>query len=404
MNTVGIDVSKGKSMVAVLRPLGEVVTLPYSVNHTTSELSELANSIKSLDGETRVVMEYTGRYYEPVAQILHEAGLFVSVVNPILIKQYGNNSVRPVKTDKVDAVKIARYALDNWVELREYTTMEDIRQSLLLACRQYNLYMKLKTSLKNNFIALLDQTFPRLTTLFTSPARDDGHQKWVDFATAFWHCECVSSINEKAFSERYRKWCKRNGYYFSAKKAFHVYSVASEQRPTLPKTDITKMLIEEAAVQLNAISRTVETFRAQMHRLAAMLPEYPVVLAMYGVGDTLASQLISEIGDVRRFHHKQALSAYAGVDPSPHQSGAYNTKSNAISKRGCAPLRKTLFQVMDCLIKKKPADEIVFQFLDKKRAEGKPYYVYMTAGANKFLRIYYGRVREYLNAIDSDNS
>ena len=43
-----------------------------------------------------------------------------------------------------------------------------------------------------------------------------------------------------------------------------------------------------------------------------------------------------------------------------------------------------------------PADEAVYQFLDKKRAEGKPYYVYMTAGANKFLRIYYGRVKEYL--------
>ena len=32
----------------------------------------------------------------------------------------------------------------------------------------------------------------------------------------------------------------------------------------------------------------------------------------------------------------------------------------------------------------------------KKRAEGKQYYVYMTAGMNKFLRIYYGRVKEYL--------
>ena len=38
-------------------------------------------------------------------------------------------------------------------------------------------------------------------------------------------------------------------------------------------------------------------------------------------------------------------------------------------------------------------------FLDKKRAQGKPYYVYMTAGANKFLRIYYGRVKEYLSSL-----
>ena len=47
---------------------------------------------------------------------------------------------------------------------------------------------------------------------------------------------------------------------------------------------------------------------------------------------------------------------------------------------------------MDVLIKTHPQDDPVYQFLDKKRAQGKPYYVYMTVGANKFLRIYYGRV------------
>jgi hypothetical protein len=47
-------------------------------------------------------------------------------------------------------------------------------------------------------------------------------------------------------------------------------------------------------------------------------------------------------------------------------------------------------------IKTQPSDDPVYKFIDKKRAQGKPYYVYMTAGANKFLRIYYGRVKEYL--------
>lgn len=46
-------------------------------------------------------------------------------------------------------------------------------------------------------------------------------------------------------------------------------------------------------------------------------------------------------------------------------------------------LRKTLFQVMDALIKNKPQDDPVYAFIDKKRTEGKPYYVYMTAGANR---------------------
>ena len=44
----------------------------------------------------------------------------------------------------------------------------------------------------------------------------------------------------------------------------------------------------------------------------------------------------------------------------------------------------------------------MYQFLDKKRAEGKPYFVYMTAAQNKFLRIYYGRVKEYLTTLEGN--
>lgn len=130
MNAAGIDVSSRKSTVAVLRPFGEVVCLPFDVPHSIEGLSSLAMKLKALDGETRVVMEHTGRYYEAVAQVLHEAGLFVSPVNPLLIKEYGGNSLRRVKTDQADAMKIARYALDNWADLRDYTPMDTIRYDL----------------------------------------------------------------------------------------------------------------------------------------------------------------------------------------------------------------------------------------------------------------------------------
>ena len=99
----------------------------------------------------------------------------------------------------------------------------------------------------------------------------------------------------------------------------------------------------------------------------------------------------------RRFTHKGALTAFAGVDPGVNESGSYAQKSVPTSKRGSSNLRKTLFQVMDVLIKTMPQDDPVYQFMDRKRTQGKPYYVYMTAGANKFLRIYYGRVKEYLS-------
>ena len=64
MNAVGIDVSKGKSMVCVMRPFGEVVLEPFEVLHTAQSLNDLAGKLKALDGETRVVMEATGNYHK----------------------------------------------------------------------------------------------------------------------------------------------------------------------------------------------------------------------------------------------------------------------------------------------------------------------------------------------------
>ena len=99
MTVVGIDVSKGKSMVAAMKPGGELVTAPYEVKHSDIELSRLALDVLCMEPETRVVMEATGRYHEPVAALLHSEGIFVSILNPLLIKQSGAGSLRKVKSD-----------------------------------------------------------------------------------------------------------------------------------------------------------------------------------------------------------------------------------------------------------------------------------------------------------------
>ena len=399
MNAVGIDVSKGKSMVAILRPYGEIVSSPFEIKHTSSNIQSLIAQIRSIDGESRIVMEHTGRYYEPLARELSLAGLFVTAVNPKLIKDFGAHSLRKVKSDKADSVKIARYTLDSWTELKQYSLMDELRNQLKTMNRQFGFYMKHKTAMKNNLIGILDQTYPGVNTYFDSPAREDGSQKWVDFSTTYWHVDCVRKLSLNAFVDHYQKWCKRRKYNFSKDKAEEIYGAAKELVPILPKDDLTKLIVKQSIEQLNTASRTVEELRTLMNETAAKLPEYPVVMGMKGVGPSLGPQLMAEIGDVTRFTHKGAITAFAGVDPGVNESGTYEQKSVPTSKRGSSSLRKTLFQVMDCLIKTKPQDDPVYAFIDKKRAQGKPYYVYMTAGANKFLRIYYGRVKEYLMSL-----
>ncbi|NLO47822.1 MAG: IS110 family transposase [Clostridiales bacterium] len=398
---VGIDVSKGKSVVAAMRPFGEVALPPREFLHTSADLSALTESLRLIDGNTRVILEATGRYHEPIVVVLRDAGIFVSIVNPKLIKDFGNNSLRKVKTDKADAVKTARYGLEYWEEMREHTETDTVRQQLKLFLRQYNLHMKTVVALQNNLILLLDSVFPEVNELFKSPVRDDGHHKWVDFVCTFYHRDCVSGVSVSAFSERYHKWCKRKGYNFSTAKAAELHAASREMVVTMPKNALTKALITSAAGQLIAATTALATLKSEFIRLAATLPEYEIVNSMYGVGDITGAQLMAEIGDVRRFANRGALIAFAGVDPGVNESGKHSAQSVRTTKRGSPHLRKTLFQIVSTHLKNSPEEEPVYQFIDRKRAEGKPYLVYMTAAANKFLRIYHAKVKEYLNGLDS---
>lgn len=375
-----------------------------NVSHSPKELSEFVTLLKTLDGDTKIVMEYTSNYYLPIALFLRNNGLFVSVVNPILVKDYGSKSfsVRKCKTDKKDSLKLAAFALDRWLDLPEFNAQSQARLLLKSYNRQYNQYNKLKVMLKNNLISLLDQTFPAANTLFNTPTRKtDGHEKWVDFVLKYPHCECISKKSPSSFSKSYLSWCRKFGYNFSESKARSVYVFACNCSSSLPFNESSSLLIANTISQLNCINETIASLAKEMNALAATLPEYDVVMSFFGVGSVLGSQLIAEIGDVSRFSNKKALVGFAGLDAPPFQSGTFNSQSRKISKRGSSDLRKTLFQVMSVILQNAPDNNSVFQFLDKKRAEGKHFYVYMTAAANKFLRIYFARVTEYLNSLQT---
>lgn len=397
-NAIGIDVSKGKSMVCIGRPMGEIVSSPFEIKHTQSDVDRLIKKIQGLEGNTKIVMESTGRYSLPLLTKLTDAGLFVSMVNAKLIKEYNpNNSLRKNKSDKADAKKITAYTLDKWLLLKQYGAMDKLREQLKTINRQFDFYMNQRISLQNNLIAMLDLTFPGVNNYFSSPIKSDGHCKWSDFASTYWHAECVSGKSVKAFTEHYQHWCAKQGYNFSKEKAVAIYNDAKELIPILPKDNSTKQLIRQTIDVFHTMSATVENLRKQMDQIASQLPEYPIVMEMTGVGHTLGPQLMAEIGDVERFKKRSAITAFAGVDPGVNQSGSYSQQSVHASKHGSPELRKTLFQIMQILIQLAPEGDPVYEFMIKKRAEGKPYFVYMTAGANKFLRIYYGKVKAYLS-------
>lgn len=125
MNSIGIDISKSKRMIAILRPYGEIVSKPFVLQHSNSEI----HSFIQLP-HFRITMEHIKWYYEPLVRTFTQAGLFVSTFNPKLIKDFSDHSLRKVKSDKANVVKIARYGLDSWQDLRQYGLMDELRSQL----------------------------------------------------------------------------------------------------------------------------------------------------------------------------------------------------------------------------------------------------------------------------------
>lgn len=296
--SVGIDVSKGNSMVCGMKFGGECVISPYKFTHTKDEFKQLVKSLKALEGDVRIVMEHTGIYYLPVAKVLFEAGFFVSVVHAKLIHDFGNNTIRKGKTDKKDSIKIANYGLSYWNDLIPVSTLTNQRDILKKFNRQLSLYRKTETSYKNNLISLLDTTFPGINSFFSGGTKANGHEKWIDFVEKYWHKECVTSLSLKAFSESYAAWCKKTKSQFSQETAKEIYAYAKKQVSSFPKDNDIKLMVQEAIKMLNRNLETVLEIQKKMKAMAEILPEFQVVKEMYGMGDVLAPQIIAEIGDV----------------------------------------------------------------------------------------------------------
>jgi len=398
MVSVGIDVSKGKSTVCMIKPYGEIIVGPMEVTHIESELKDLVKVINGLNDDVKVVMEATGIYHLPVLTYLKESRLFVSVINPYQMKQYRSQGLRKVKTDKADSIAIANYGIEHWYALKDFVASEDKYNELSILSRQYRHYMRLHVASLQELTHVLDYAMPGIKNQFNSWNPENGKDKLADFVEKYWHYDNICKKSERQFVESYLNWARKKGYHPNQNKAAKIYSMAKDGIPTLPADQTTKMLVIQAVEVLRRVDETLSTILSRMQEIAKTLPEYSVVRSMGGVGDILAPKLIADIGDVRRFHNSKALIAYAGIDPPPYESGQFIGTNRSMTKRGSSAIRKTGYELMRVLkTHTEPKDGAVYRYILKKEAEGKPKKVAKMAGLNKFLRIYYARVMEIYN-------
>lgn len=391
MYAVGIDISKGKSTIAIISIDGEVIENPFEISHTQDGINTFVKKIENYKKEdVKILMEATGHYHLPLLNYLIKNNYFVCVENALVIKKYCDIDLRKVKNDKKDSLKLATYCCEKWYKLKRYEPDNDIRSNLRLLSREYSEYINIQTRLKIKLTNLIDKTFPGIKEIVDAENR---YQLLLEIYEKYPYPDLVLNVDKNTFINDIDTIAKNLGHRIGKTVGENIYDLSPTIITSFSSNDSIKLTITGCIAILKETLKITNDLIIKMDKLAEDLKEYEVVKQMKGVGLKTRSRLIAEIGDITRFKNANALIAFCGIDTPPYQSGIFNATNRHISKRGNKYLRKVGYEIIKSIKSSKPkTDNAVYQFILKKENEGKPKKVAKIAGLNKFLRIYYARV------------
>ena len=390
---LSLDVSKGSSFAATYLSMHEPFKKPVSVPHTPQGLAILLDRLRDMeyltDEKPKVILEATGNYSKPITNSLQEAGYSVIVLNPIQTYQQKRRSIRKVKTDQVDAKRIAEIFYLKKLDAQQPVNPEIAELRTL--CRHYDSFIDLYTETQLKFQSLLDLVFPCYTDVFSNLCGDSSLILLAAFPTP----DDVLSATRDEVLPFLKSKCQRKGW------EDHIYSkLLAAARASLPykvsQHSNVRVLREYISILLTQKGH-LASFRDQIVAAAKEMPVYALLNTIPGVGGITAATILAEIEDPGKFRSDHQLTAYAGLDASVFQSGKFKAAKNKISKRGSGHLRRALVQAAMAgvrNIKKKPINPILHHYYSKKVSEGKPKMVALIATANKLLRIIYGMWRK----------
>ena len=396
MYAVGIDVSKGKSTISIITLEGEIIEEPFEINHDQDGIDILLLKIKNYKkDEIKFLMEATGHYHLPLLNSLIERDYFVCVENALVIKKYCEMDLRKVKNDRKDSLKLAGYCSEKWFKLRKFEASDEIRSQLQLLSRQYSQYIKISTNLKIQLTNLIDKTFPGIKKIIDEENR---YELLLDVYEKYSYPNLILEKDKKEFIDDIEIMAKKYRHKVGRIIGENLYAKAPTILTSCPYNESLQLSINSCVLLLRQTLKVTNDIISKMDELAMRLKEFDTVNNMKGVGPKTRARLIAEIGDIRKYNNANCLIASCGIDTPPYQSGSFNSTNRHITKRGNKYLRKVGYEIAKSIKSSRPkSDNAVYLFMLRKEAEGKNKTVAKIAGLNKFLRIYYARVKELYN-------
>lgn len=381
-----IDVSKNTSYANPFLSIDETLAKPFSFTHDSYGFSHALKALESIEFITQkhpdVVLEATGNYSTPLVENFYQAGYNVVVLNPLETSLHKRKSIRKVKTDPRDTFRIAKVYFMN-----EYNYYHPIPAEILelkQLSRQWNTLNNTFVELKQKFLSTLDLTLPNYKSIFSNPCGKTSLSLLEAYPTP---SMLLAADHQNLY--RILKQSKRSDIWCSEKLS-KLLSLAKESLTLRSAQQSLCFCIKNYIHLLNVFTIEMTDIRTQMTQQARRLPAFDILTSIPGVGEVTAITLLAEIGDINNFKTSKQLVAYAGIDPSVHQSGSYTANNSKISKRGTPYLRKAIYQATVAGISNRrngPCNSTLYAYYTLKKSQGKPTKVAIIATCNKLLRI-----------------
>ncbi len=375
---VGIDVSKDKHDCCILSSDGHVLLKPFSISNNLEGFDCLHSAILSFEknpDKVKVGLESTGHYSFNILGYLLEKDYNCFVFNPLHTNLYRKSlTLRKTKTDKVDSKIIAKMLLSE-VELKPYSKALYHNEQLKSLSRYRFSKIRERSNLKQQLARLVNILFPELEKLVPSLHLSSVCALLEEFPGA-------SFITKAHLTKLTNLLCSSSKGHYKKDKALEIRNAAATSIGcAMPAKSLelkhTIQLIRILSEEINEIESQIRTIMEEINSPITSIP---------GLGFRMAAMILSEIGDFSNYDSPDKILAFAGISPSTYQSGKLDNAYAHMEKRGSRYLRYALYNAAVYVCN---WDKTFAAYLQKKRSEGKHYYVALSHAIKKLVRVIY---------------
>ena len=371
---VGIDIAKLNHFAAAVSSNGEILIEPFKFTNDYDGFYLLLSKLAPLDQNSIIIgLESTAHYGDNLVRFLISKDFKVCVLNPIQTSSMRKNNVRKTKTDKVDTFVIAKTLMMQ--DSLRFMTIDDLDYIELKELGRFRQKLvKQRTRLKIQLTSYVDQVFPELQYFFKSGLHQNSvyallKEAPTPTAIASMHMTHLAHILEVA----------SHGH-FGKDKARDLRVLA--QKSVGVNDSSLSIQITHTIEQIELLDSQLFHTELEMANLVTCL--HSVIMTIPGIGFINGGMILGEIGDIHHFSEPKKLLAFAGLDPSVHQSGNFQAQRTRMSKRGSRVLRYALINAAHNVVKNNATFKAYY---DAKRAEGRTHYNALGHCAGKLVRV-----------------